>query len=68
MLYLIGPNGLVNRGFVNFQKIVWMTTVHVLRFRIKHPCHADNIRFSYKQILKTRFNGYYEKSAHQQQS
>ncbi len=25
MLYLIGPNGLVNRGFINFQKIVWMT-------------------------------------------
>ena len=29
MLYLIGPNGLVNRGFINFQKMVWMTVVHV---------------------------------------
>ncbi len=30
MLYLIGPNGLVNLGFENFQKMVWMTMVHVL--------------------------------------
>ncbi len=34
MLYLIGPDGLVNRGFIDFQKMVWMTTVHVLRFSI----------------------------------
>ena len=34
MLYLIGPDELVNWRFVNFQKIVWMTTAHVLRFRI----------------------------------
>ncbi len=33
MLYLIGPDGLFNRGFVNFRKMVWITTVHVLRFR-----------------------------------
>ena len=31
MLYLIGPDGLVNRGFINFQKMVWMTMVHVLQ-------------------------------------
>ena len=30
MLHLIGPDGLVNLGFVNFQKMVWMTMVHVL--------------------------------------
>ena len=36
MLYLIGPNGLVNRRFVNFQNMVWMTMVDVLRLRIKH--------------------------------
>ncbi len=32
MLYLIGPDGLVNQTVVNFQKMVWMATVHVLRF------------------------------------
>ncbi len=36
MLYLIGPDGLVNLSFENFQKKVWMTMIHVLRFRIKH--------------------------------
>ncbi len=25
MLYLIGPDGLVNLSFKNFQKMVWMT-------------------------------------------
>ncbi len=35
MLYLIGPDGLVNLSFENFQKMVWMTILHVLRFRIK---------------------------------
>ena len=30
MLYLIGPDGLVNRWFINFRKKVWMTTVHGL--------------------------------------
>ena len=34
MVYLIGPDGLVNPGFVNFHKMVWMTMVHVHRFRI----------------------------------
>ncbi len=28
MLYLIGPDGLVNLSVENFQKIVWMTIVH----------------------------------------
>ncbi len=41
MLYLIGPDGLVNQGFVNFQKMVWMTTVHVLRSRIKHQKSSE---------------------------
>ncbi len=27
MLYLIGPDGLVDRGFVNFQKIVTCCTI-----------------------------------------
>ena len=40
MLYLIGPHCLINRGFVNFQKMVWMTMVHVLRFRTK-DIHLD---------------------------
>ena len=30
MLYLIGPDGLVNLSSENFQKMVWMTIVHVL--------------------------------------
>ncbi len=30
MLYLIGPDGFVNLSFENFQKMVWMTIVHVL--------------------------------------
>ena len=37
MLYLIGPDGLINLSFKDFQKkMVWMTMVHVLRFRTKH--------------------------------
>ncbi len=28
MVYLIGPDGLVNRRFANFHKMLWMTTVH----------------------------------------
>ena len=66
MLYLIGPDGLVNRRFINFQNMVWMTMVHVLRFRIKHTSmlffwkfayvrftpYANNIRFSHEQNLK----------------
>ncbi len=34
MLYLKGPDGLVNQGLINLQKMVWMTMVHVLRFGI----------------------------------
>ncbi len=34
MVYLIGPDGLANRRFANFNKKLWMTMVHVLRFRI----------------------------------
>ncbi len=36
MLYRIEPDGLVNLSFENFQKMVWLTMIHVLRFRIKH--------------------------------
>ena len=66
MLYLIGPDGLVNRRFVNFQNMVWMTMVHVLNLGM-HVTHihavfwkfayprftpyADNIRFSHEQNL-----------------
>ena len=42
-MYLIGPDGLVNRGFLNFPKKVWMITVHVLRFRIKHQKSSEII-------------------------
>ena len=67
MLYLIGPDGVVKRRFVNFQKMVWMTTVHVLRFRIIHihavfwkfaylrfTPYVENTRFSHEQNLKPR--------------
>ncbi len=30
MVYLIGPDGLVNQRSANFHKMVWMTTVHVV--------------------------------------
>ena len=36
MLHLIGPDGLVNWGFVNFQKMVWMTMVHISKLA-GHP-------------------------------
>ncbi len=65
MLYLIGPDALVNLSFENFQKMVWMTMVHVLRFRIvithavlgkfaypRITRYADNIRFSHRESLK----------------
>ncbi len=43
MVYLIGHDGLVNRRFANFHKMVWMTTVHVLRFKIKHQRSSEII-------------------------
>ncbi len=30
MLYLIGPDELVNQGYANFQNLVWMTMVHII--------------------------------------
>ena len=53
MLYLIGPGGLVNRGFINFRKMVWMTTIHVLRFRMKHQ-KSSEIIYSF-QIISEDF-------------
>ena len=41
ILYLIGPDGRVNRRFIDFQKMVWMTTVHVLRFKMKHQKSSE---------------------------
>ncbi len=49
MVYLIGPDGPVNRRFANFHKMVWMTTVHVIRI------HAVFLKFAYPQ-----FTGYAE--------
>ncbi len=31
MLYLIGPDGLINQGYPYFQKLVWTTMIHALR-------------------------------------
>ncbi len=36
LIMLIGPDGLVNQGYVNFQKNVSRTMVHVPKVRIKH--------------------------------
>ena len=33
VLYLIGPDELVNMGYANFCKMVWMTMVHVFMGR-----------------------------------
>ncbi len=41
MLYLIGPDGLVNWLFVNFQKMVWITMVHIVHI------HAVFWKFAY---------------------
>ncbi len=46
MVYLIGPDGLINGRFANFHKMVWMTTVHVLRFRIKQQKSSEIITHS----------------------
>ncbi len=60
MLYLIGPDGLINLSFENFQKMVWMT-IHVVPFHaacfgkfayLRFTLYADNIRFSHEQNLK----------------
>ncbi len=70
MLYLIGPDGLVNLSFENFQKMVWMTIlnlgmhivlIHVVLGKfvyLRLTRYADNIRFSHRQSLnmtKIRF-------------
>ncbi len=44
MLYLIGPTGLVNLGYVNFWKLKWMTMVRDLRFRINHQKLSEVIQ------------------------
>ncbi len=64
MLYLIGPDGLVNQGLINFQKVVLMTTVRIVLIhagvgkfaypRLQEICipsftrYADYISFSHK--------------------
>ncbi len=74
MVYLIGPDGFINRTFANFHKIVWMTMVHVLRFRIKHQkspgiqgcpfsgniihIHAVFFKFAYPQFTSTGYAEY----------
>ena len=55
MLYLIGPDGLVNLNFENFQKMVWMTIVHVLRFRIKHIILSHDVFWKFAYLQKTRY-------------
>ena len=60
MLYLIGPDGRINRRFINFPKMVWMTMIRVLRFRIKHQnlgmhiyIHAVFWKFAYTFLQRS---------------
>ena len=56
MLHLKGPNGLVNRGSVDFRKMVPMlrkriSVIHPFLQKFAHPCltrYADYIRFSHR--------------------
>ncbi len=60
MVYLIGPDRLVNRRFANFHKMVWMTTVHIIHihaviWKFAYPQftgYAEYIRFCHKEHLK----------------
>ncbi len=60
MLYLIGPDGHVNQGFVNFQKVVWMTMVQVIHIHAvfwkfgyaRFTRYAEYIRFCHEKHLK----------------
>ncbi len=67
MLYLIGPDGRVNRRFIDFQKMVWMTTVHVQDIIYIHAVfwkfaypeftgYAVYIRACHKEHLKDVYN------------
>ncbi len=56
MLYLIGPDGLVNLSLENFQKMVWMTIVHDVFLEICIPSKnkiCRFCRFTHKHHLKT---------------
>ena len=50
MLYLIGPDGLVNRGFINFWKMVWILS-HDVFWKFAYPQKTSLCRF-YKHYLK----------------
>ncbi len=62
MLYQIGPDGLVNRRFIDFQKMVWMATVCIIHinavfffWKFAYPQftrYAEYIRFCHKVHLK----------------
>ncbi len=49
MLYLIGPDGLVNLSFENFQKMVRMTIVHVLIIL------SHDVFWKFTYLQKTRY-------------
>ena len=57
MLYLIGPDGLVNLSFENFQKMVWMTMIHIILI------HTIFWKFAYPQLTRyADFAGFPTKS------
>ena len=54
MLYLIGPDGLVNWSFENFQKMVWMTMVHVLIpsiYKIVRFYHIESLKYQLSNFI-----------------
>ncbi len=60
MLYLIGHDGLVNRGFLNFQKMVWMATVHVLTLTLNLGMHIIHIHAVFWKFAYPQFTRYAE--------
>ncbi len=65
MLYLIGPDGLINLSFEDLKKMVWMSPrvsqnthivlIHAILGKFAYPRftrYADDIRFYHKESLK----------------
>ncbi len=59
MLYLIGSDGLVNQGFVNFQKMVWMTKYSSWLF-LCHLFLLTSMLFFFWKFAHPQFTRYAE--------
>ncbi len=51
MLYLIGPDGLVNLSFENVQKMMWMTILNLGMHRIL----SHDVFWKFAYLQKTRY-------------